>query len=275
MEACRLSTGAWCLVFLYLTGVAQGSEGDSCAASDADGSRTSEGTGLLMTGATVLRLENRLLRLREVESAMPAEEFKTFSSRQHHRGHAAETGIGGRDDRGAPFLDAKDPIPGTVLLGTTSRRHRHEGAAHRHASAQKLNSQMPRIVSNNSQLQGACESHADCPGEAQFCFQAENGSSCDSCDKCRHCHDGVDFTCGRCSQGYPIEEEMPCWVENCFTHSDCGNETPFCQWSDGGTFCQSCDACLYCFDGVDMSCGSCGTGYPSQDDAVCSPLPPL
>jgi len=55
-----------------------------------------------------------------------------------------------------------------------------------------------------------------------------------------------------------------CLYPNHCEHSDCkGGE--FCSW-DG---CLPCDKCVTCWEGVDMTCGTCSDDYPINKDSKC------
>jgi len=130
-----------------------------------------------------------------------------------------------------------------------------------------------------------CQSHDDCPSSQPFCY----GEWCAPCNECRYCSDGVDGTCGSCGMGYPLYENVESCSENigsttelsttgeyCQSHDECPSSHPLCFMVDDGDLmdpadryghCESCNECGFCIDGVDLTCGPCGDGYPLWENA--------
>lgn len=121
-----------------------------------------------------------------------------------------------------------------------------------------------------------CESHFDCTRRATDCYaygedkyQFCYAGTCAPCSECHVCSDGIDNTCGTVCTGigYPSQESGTCekGTGACNSHSECAGSTPFCY--EGR--CAPCSECHHCHDGIDDTCGPCGSGYPT-DGATCS-----
>jgi len=59
--------------------------------------------------------------------------------------------------------------------------------------------------------------------------------------------------------------------DRCLSHAQCVESKPFCY--EG--VCSPCSECHYCNDGIDNTCGSCGTGYPTKEEGSCSKPDPV
>jgi len=144
--------------------------------------------------------------------------------------------------------------------GGKGRRRRHNHHHHHH---------------HDSEWTERCVSNADCyEWESEtnlFCFEQK----CAACSECHDCEDGADYTCGSCGDGFPLSGETcvaNVWnapysdegTVECVSSADC-EDASFCQ--SHNKLCAACSECHLCHDGVDETCGSCGDGFPLQEDS--------